>query len=317
MPKFSSFQPFGHLRFSSKRPHGETIYNDKLRNCGADENFQGPVYRGKLFCDAMLSAGIRYFLERIGAQFDPRQADQLLPVHEREYGLVPNASATMSQRREDLFRYRRLKPDARASSVGQTLFDLLGDKFANYRTQRNEETGTLAEIEQAARYNTDFDALMVPPSVPIQIGRVRRALHDKSSRRKLFEIDWLFGKPTPLSVGQRIIIDAGRWRQSEIVAIKETLGESQYRAVFRRAHVEGAIVLTGLFPLTWSPKRRHFLTLEYPWAADPETRRKINSTMRVITRGVSTWQTMDGEESVGPFTVGGGRIGITPIGEFT
>src|SRR5690606_11937288 len=134
-----------HLRFSSKRPHGEAIYNDKLRNSGADENFQGPVYRGKLFADAMLSAGVRYFLERIGAQFDPRKADQLLPAHEHEYGIVPPATATKPERRQELYRYRRLKADARSSSVGQALVELLGDKLVNYRVQRNSDIGTLAQ----------------------------------------------------------------------------------------------------------------------------------------------------------------------------
>lgn len=316
MPKFSAFQPFGHFRFSSKRPHGETIYQDKLRNAGADENFQGPVYRGKLFCDAMLAAGVRYFLERIGAQFDPRKAAELLPVHEHEYGLTPAATATESERRQDLFAYRRLKPDARASSLGQALVELLGDKLITHRVMQIEDIGTPLQIEAAARYATGTDALMVSPAIPIQLGRLVRGVHDRTASLKLFEIEWEFGGTTELRVGQKIIIEVGRWQRAEVVTIKEALGGNQYRAATRMPHDAGAYVYTGLFPMQLSRKRRHFIALEYPWASDRETRRKIHNVMRVATRAVSTWQIMDGEEEIGPFKVGNGRLGITPIGAF-
>jgi hypothetical protein len=318
MPKFSAFQPFGHFRFTSKRPHGETLYQDKLRNSGAEENFQGPVYRGKLFCDAMLAAGVLYFLERIGAQYDPRKAAQLLPVHEHEYGLTPSPTATESERRAELYAYRRLKPDARASSLGQALVELLGDKLVTHRVKRTADIGTLTEIEEAARYAETSDALMVPHSVPIQIGRLLRGVHDRTAARKLFEVDFVFGSTDPLRVGQKIIIDPGRWRKAEVVTIQEYLGDNQYRAITRKPHDAGAYVLTSTFPLATSKKRRHYIALEYPWAEDRETRRKIHNTMRIATRAVSTWQIMDGDGGdIGPFTIGEGRIGITPLGAFS
>src|SRR5690606_15783100 len=95
------------------------------------------------------------------------------------------------ERRQELYRYRRLKADARSSSVGQALVELLGDKLVNYRVQRNSDIGTLAQIEAASAFDTQYSALMVPPSIPIQIGRIRRGLTDTTSARKLFEIDWI------------------------------------------------------------------------------------------------------------------------------
>lgn len=318
MPQFSAFTPFGHFRFTSKRPHGETIYADKLRNVGADENFaEGGIYRGKLFCDAMLAAGVLYKLEHVGAQFDPRKAYELLSTHEREWGLIPSPKATVSQRRTALFNYRRLRPDARITSVGQALFDLLGDKLVNYRVAQRSEIAVDNLLELQGRYADTTAALMVPTTIPMQVGRLKRGLHSADVSRKLFEIEWLFGGNAQLQRLQKIIIDPGVWNRSEVVRIAEVLGDNAYRAATHKAHAQGATVMTSIFPLNTSRKRRHYITLQYPWASDRETRRNINNIMRIVTRSVSTWQIMHGPEGqVGPFTVNGGRIGITPIGEF-
>jgi hypothetical protein len=317
--KFSAFTPFGHFRFTSKRPHGESIYFDKLRNVGAEENFrEGGIYRGKLYCDAMLAAGVLYKLEAVGRQFDPRKAYELLTTHEREWGLVPAATATVSQRRTALYNYRRLRPDARISSVGQALYYLLGDKLINYRVMQRSEIAIDELLEIQARYGATTTALMVDPKIPMQIGRLKRGLHKGGVTRKLFEIEWLFGGNADLARLQKIIIDPGKWSRSEVVTIAEVLGDNTYRAATRNPHVEGAYVMTSLFPLNSSRKRRHFIRLQYPWASDRETRRAIHNVMKIVTRSVSTWQIMDGpDDEVGPFKVGVGRLGITPLGVFT
>jgi len=70
------------------------------------------------------------------------------------------------------------------------------------------------------------------------------------------------------------------------------------------------------YPYWTSSKRHSLVVLTASAAADPEKRRKVHELMGRLARGVSTWD-IAAESApgfAGPFRVGEGRLGMTPIG---
>jgi len=76
---------------------------------------------------------------------------------------------------------------------------------------------------------------------------------------------------------------------------------------------------TAPFPYWVSSKRHNVIVLKAAAAADPEKRRQVNELLGRMLRGVSTWD-IAAESTpghAGPFKVGEGLLGVTPIGDLT
>lgn len=96
-----------------------------------------------------------------------------------------------------------------------------------------------------------------------------------------------------------------------------------FQATFTKAHDVGASVLAGNFPYWWSTQRHSFVVLTNAAAQDRDKRRRVDTFMRRIMRGVSTWGIVGGTPTggtsggtVGPTTVNG-PMGATPVGTFS
>jgi hypothetical protein len=81
-------------------------------------------------------------------------------------------------------------------------------------------------------------------------------------------------------------------------------------------HGFDVVGFTHPYPAWRSTKRHSLVVLSVSAAADPEKRRKVNELMQRMARTVSTWDICagSGSSTTGPFTVGGGLLGITTIG---
>jgi hypothetical protein len=108
---------------------------------------------------------------------------------------------------------------------------------------------------------------------------------------------------------------------AEVVTVTSTgisLGTTDYRtltATFTKPHPTGAVLLAGDWPYWHSTKRTALVVLSETAAEDPEARRKVNEQLARQAREVSRWQIAGGSSGgAGPFKVGVGKLGVTPIG---
>ena len=84
-----------------------------------------------------------------------------------------------------------------------------------------------------------------------------------------------------------------------------------------KPHAAGVSILRAPWPFWVGSKRHSLVVLSAADAEDPEMRRQAQWLMERYARATSTWDVAGAAEdgTVGPFTVDGGKIGITPIGE--
>jgi hypothetical protein len=128
------------------------------------------------------------------------------------------------------------------------------------------------------------------------------------------------------TVGDDIVVDAGNPDLAEVVTVTATsivAGSPAYRAltaVFTKPHAAGAVCVIGDWPYWHSTKRTSLVILAEAAAEDQETRRKVNDLMGRMAREVSRWAIAGGSGSygvggsAGPFKIGVGKIGVTPLG---
>ena len=84
-----------------------------------------------------------------------------------------------------------------------------------------------------------------------------------------------------------------------------------------KPHAAGVSILRAPFPFWAGTKRHSLVILSAEGAEDAESRRLAQWLMERYARATSTWDIAGANDdgvSAGPFTVGGGKLGVTPIG---
>jgi len=329
MPKLSRFSPCGMLTLSSQPSHAEQIYKALVASQGdAYRDGKGqlnPRQEARLYAQAMGLARARYALLAAGNQQFARHAWDLLPVQEREHGLIPRPGETLGERRGALAARMLLPAGASQTNVENALRELLGDDFVAYRP---------TPASEAALYPAnlgDQPMLLQPPEVARKLCRLEQVIATGlGAPQEVAYSDVLDPKPTAtgaevLAVGDRVLVEPENDALAEVVTVEAArvvifseIDDYQIRftATFTKPHQAGAVLTTAPYPYWTSTKRHSLVVLTASAAADPETRRKVNELMSRLARGVSTWD-IAAESApgvAGPFRVGEGRLGITPMG---
>lgn len=310
--KFSAFARFSNgFRFSSKPPHGQLIYRQMVSNLGGEKNFNtdfDSLAMARVYANAMAFSRAKYTLERAGSQFRPSHALELLPTLEREYGIAPDADATISDRRSELAVAMRIARGASRVNVESILSQLLGDDFVEYRTiDAADAVVTSEDPEEVGIYQ--------PPGSPRSVFRLLQSVLTLGSPVTV-EYEPVVGFATRVQAGDKIAIDSANPGRCEVVTIAsadedEDTETLTLTATFEHPHTSGLLFATGRFPYLMSSRRHNVVVLSESAMSSPRIRRRTDRTLRRLLRGVSTWSLTDGS---GPFTVGGGQLGRTLIG---
>lgn len=316
MPRFSRFAPLGLLRFSRRKPDAAAIYEASAANLGGQFSLEeGGYVEATLHAQALGMARVRRRLRAAAEQRLPSRVSCLLPVREDELGIVPGPFDTMAERRAVLASRFLAARGGTKLNIQAALTELLGADFLAY-----VPTPTA-------------DAEVYPPTLPstavhfARPGVARRALRiigpivggtgTYSYETIQQPQDALTPEAIDPVVGDVFVLSAGQVGIEEAVTIDgvdTTARTVTFTSV--RPHGIGSVAFTHPYPAWRSTKRHSLVVLSASAAADPEKRRKVNELMQRMARTVSTWDICagSGSSTTGPFTVGGGLLGITTIG---
>lgn len=333
MPLLSAFTPCGMLAMSSKPTHAERFYRAMVGTLTAPDGrasmsvAEGSRMDAFCYASAMAMARTRYLLEHAGHEIQATHVTENLAKREDEYGSVPSDGDTVAARRAVLVARRLLPSGAAQTNVENALSELLGTDFLAYvptplgsevvspatiaaapmNLQRAEIPNTLLRLVDAisgnmpASYTIRVDALDPATSTTTESGSTVTSLR--------------------VSVGDKVVVSANTPNMAEVVTITAvgiSAGPPAYRtitATFTKPHVADAVCVVGDWPYWHSTKRLSLVVLTIAAAEDAEKRRKVNDQMQRQARGVSRWQIAGGVTgSAGPFKVGVGQLGVTPIG---
>lgn len=336
MPLFSAFTPFGMLAFSSKPSHAEAFYRSMVRALGNEPGSSeahgtistapGTRMDAKLYADAMAFARARYQLERAGNQVLPTRLTELLAVREREWGVVPSPIATDDERRAAVAAQYLLPRGAARNEVATLLSTLLGDDFVAYRPTPKAE----AVVYPSAL--GDQPQNLQRASIPRKLIRLTEPVTTGLGAPQYVRYERFVADPNPsaplhsLSVGDTVVLDPGNLdlvERATVTALdfdEPTEGTvfAVFQATLTKPHVTGTVGTTAPWPFWASTKRHNLIVLSPSAALDPEKRRRVHAVLGKVLRGVSTWnlagEASAGSATTGPFTVGGGMLGVTTIG---
>ncbi len=299
---FSEFSPFGHFAFSGRIPKGQRVYESMRESLGGNyAEDRGGIQMARLYAQAMGIASALYTLERAGNNAVPRKTTELLAEAEREWGIIPAPTATLKQRRSALAARRLLPRGARREAIENALLELLGADFVAYFgattpphiTWGGEGVGNFAK-----------------PGSPRKLVRIVAAIAaGLGAPQTVTYAPLRSGDPLPdLLPGEQLCVDPGVLPETVVISARD--GE-QFTATFTKPHDPNTVATTQLMPFWGSSARINIVQVSSAAAASPAKRQQINDLMRRMLRGVSTWHIVD---QSGPFTVGVGKLGITPIG---
>lgn len=278
---FSNFNRFGNgFRFSSKKPHGQAVYETLRESMGdAYSKEDGGRQQARLYAQAMCLGAAQYELDRAANNQNPLTATELLPVLERDYQVIPPFDATLGDRRRTLAARRLTTRGPRREAIEDALRTLLGSDFVAYEP---------TPIADAVSW----------PATPGSIGTFAAAGAQKKVLRLAAAVSRtgitltvpfvsLGGTDAPIA-GESYTVDPDtRCPNIEKITLISVTGPN-LQAVFTRPHASGAIA-TRPHPAIFSTKRYNRIVVTPAAATNPETRRRINEQMKRQLRGVSRW----------------------------
>lgn len=300
--RFSGFSRFGLLSFSSNPSRAEKIYQQLRANVGTVyTQGSGYYHDAKLYAWALALGACWAALDRVGVQWSPEKALDMLPVLEREHDLAVGARASLATRRAALATRMLLPAGAALHHVEAGLTALLGSDFIGLEL----DPAPTSDPADPATYNSGnwperWDARgvyrLTGPATSVVTETVGYEAVAPTTR--------------PLIVGDYVVLSGENPDISERVLVQ---GATSSTITFShlRAHATGDSVIVGGFPMWRSTQRHAVIQVSATAAVDAEKRRLINDYMSRVARCVSTWDIS--APSLGPFMVGSSSLSCTPF----
>lgn len=278
-----------------------------------DQDFNGP-HASRAFADAMGIATAMRTLERAGNQGDPRLVGELMADMERDWGVVLDSTLTPEERRPVLELARRIPAGCRRENVERCMRELLGDGFIAYRTcQPTEYTAFPSNPATAGNWPQ--------PGAPSKLWRTTEAISITGTPITV-GVEFIGGSVDPLLPGETAILGAGLHGLAEKVTIASATSTT-VTITCTRAHDSGSYITTALYPYWFSSQRSELIVVTEATLQNAPLRKRLNELCHKLFRGTSQWLIctspvvpgagLDGW--IGPFRIGEGRIGVTPLGE--
>lgn len=321
------------LAMSSAPSHAERFYAAMVGSMtGADGQTAFAVTPGShmeawCYATAMGLARERYALEHAGHEIEPSCVTESIEKREGEYGAIPADGDNLATRRGVLVARKLLPSGCAQTNVDSALSELLGADFLAYiPTALGTEVNAPATIAAAPMnlQRADLPNVLLRTIDGLSGGvpgvlTVRFDALDTSTSTVVESATTVTSLRA--AVGDKIVVGANAPDTAEVVTVSAVGISSGYRtftATFTKAHEPGSVCVIGDWPYWHSTKRTSLVVLSETAAADAEQRRKVDDQLARMAREVSRWQIAGGSGGVaGPFKVGVGLIGITPIGTIT
>lgn len=316
MPALSLFTPLGHLQLTQAPSHGERFFETGKTSLGTSHNTaQGTRSFAWLYAWSMLLATVRYTLERAGEQWDPRATYEFLPIQERERGVIPHPGHSVQERRDVLTRRRRLPRPPSRTEIENTLREELGDRFVAYVPCPKD---AIVNWPVALGHSPQ---VLTRPGLPRRIAKTAEPITALGAPVTVAYEQFADGVAWQLQPKDVVVLEAENDDRAERVTILEAEPAADTPATITfvptKAHDTGVTIVKQGWPLWTGSKRHSLVVLAASAAEDPEARRIAHETMRRLARGTSTWDLAgdnDDAATAGPFKVGEGKFGVTPIG---
>lgn len=324
MPRFSLFSPLGHFRFSRLPPVGKRLFDAGAASLGGGRPGTYKIERANngrtfawLYAWSMVLGSVVVLQERAGEQWDPERVTDLLELQERERGSIPKAGWTIGQRRAQLARMRKLIQDVSANGLRTALAELLGADFLAY-----VPTSKAGAVNWPAALG-DSPMLLAMPSLPRRVATLASSIASVGSPVTVNYGERAAGVEWQLQKGDTVVIEPENPDRAErvtLTAAGDSDGAAPYFLSFTptKSHAAGVSILRAPFPMWAGTKRHSLVILSAEGALDPEVRRLAQWLMERYARATSTWDIAganEGGADAGPWTVGGGQLGVTPIGQ--
>ena len=324
MPRFSLFTPLGHLRFSRLPAMGQRLFESGAASLGDGRPGTYAIARGGrtfawLYAWSMVLATIELFQRRAGEQWDPERATDLLEVQERERGSIPRAGWTIGQRRARLARMRRLIQDVSRNGVATALAELLGESFLAF-----VPTAKADAVSYPASLGDSPQLLATPGAISRRVASLGTSIANVGSPVTVTYGERAGGVAWELRAGDVVVIEPENPDRAERVTLAAAFdsdGGAPYYLTFTPTKPHAAVVsiLRASWPFWVGTKRHSLVFLTAAAAGDPEARRLVQWLMERYMRATSTWDIVGANDdgvTAGPFKVGVGKLGITPLGYF-
>ena len=313
MPLCSAFTPYGQLRFSSKQSRLQSIYEGAM--AGSDEVYASDgAFAADVYATAREVAALDATLERVNNHHNPLKAVELLSDMEHEYGLAPQPTDTLAQRRAALADRVYLLFGARRDAVESGIIAIVGTAgFVAYYTYPATVTPTPSTPEASPGPN-----LMAPPGTPVKIYRFAEPVSIGLGSSQTVTATFVGGDTSPLLADERIVVEPGLLGREETVTIENVVGD-QITATFHYAHEPNSLARTGCWPHWFSAKRYNVVVVSSEAYENPGVMARLNDFLSRTLRGVSPWFicTESSSRVIGPFNPDEGIPNVTPITELT
>ncbi len=293
MPLFSAFTPFGMLEFSAAPSSAEVAYLGLVKSLGggvAMDFSEGSHNRASAYAKAMAVGAAECAIRRAGNELHPETSYEMLPIHEKNLGIVANYNDSTPTRRAVAGAKNKARRGSRPESLYSALTTLLGTDFVDvYSVPRTSATKWPSTVGAApALYaRTDIAAKTLKITDPIAPDFAT------SGVVTVPYTNWDTTRPDELAVvGDRLVIECEIPGGAEIVSVSAVAGTGTSRtftATFTKAHAKDCSATNRSTPMQLSTKRHLMVVLKVFAAQNIETRRKVNDLMRSIVRGVTTW----------------------------
>lgn len=313
MPRFSCFTPFGQLRCSSKPSRWESFYRQLVDSYG--ETFDltvGTHAEAKLYALSCLVAAGYELAEQLHAERDPRKLYKLLRQREREFGIAPDPTLTLEQRRAVIASRMLASSGSSKQAITLALQTLLGAGFVALRTTTSAggEPGVWPNVSPVTGAVGVFEPGTNAPKFGLTLDSVMPGTR------------WV--PYFPLSDSERLVVGDVVSLQLEnsfyaervtVNAVQETYGIPYFQANYVKPH-ERAVSITTAPMIAWSSRYRHLLIVVTDDVSNSlRARGQINELMRRIVRASASWSIVTPTSAgvTGPMVLGG-KLGTKPSG---
>lgn len=320
MSGYSALAPYGLLEYSPEDNPAELIY-DQLRSAAGPLIASDTVGEAILYARALCLGAVASDLARVGNQIDPlRIAPELLAIREMQVGIVASPYATMHDRRAAVAIKEAVSKGGSYTNIVTQLQLALGSDFLAYRPITKDEATAIPDAPDETTGN------WLDPTVT-RAGKLFETVSPITTTASAVWVEYTTVDGALVCdnfvIGETIVVDPGDETRCEVVEVTDIDDEAdppKIEATFRNVHAGGALLSNQYFPAQSSDKRHSLIIVTAAAATNGALRNRIDEVMRGVARGVSTWSIVPGDAdadsgTIGPFRVGVGKLGSTPIGQ--
>jgi hypothetical protein len=287
---------------------------------GGKDNFAttaGSRAEAITYADSMAIARAQLTVERVKNQLDPLLTQEMLPVYEAAYGLVPGPDDSIHTREHALAATMLIAAGARYTAVTASLAAALGSDFLAYRVTPQSEAINFPADPSAANGPCKWTDKAKAP----ELVRIATAITVIGSPVR---VPYTALNPSPafsILAGDTIVVSVNNIGLAERVIIT-AVGANSFTATFTKSHDLGDIATTGYFPYWRSTKKHSLVVLTAAACQDPQKVRLANRVMAQIATSFSSWDIVpaaSGTTTV-PVAIDGtirARVGYAAVGAVT